>query len=310
MSSGERKLGEVLRSEREKRAVTLEQIAASTKINIRLLRSLEEEQFEELPVKPFVRSFVRSYCQFLGLDAETLLNEYDDYLSRHCRRQDTPDRKFTGYAFEKRDQDQTRKVLWAVLGSFAVIGGVALLILKPALKHRKNRHAEELRSQQQSAATGPIPVATPTTSAGAILPQPSPTPTPKATPSPKPTPTPKLSPKPAPTATPMPYDSMQKGADLRPEEVKEKLLIKVKEDVWVRYQVDDRKIMSFLLRGGLMLSLKAKQIIRFQTARPELTQYKIPGRTGYNVMTAASIVIESRQATDDATLFSTEKALP
>lgn len=346
----EKKLGERLREEREQRGISLEQIAASTKINVRLLRSIEEDAYHELPVKPFVRNFVRSYCKFLGLDAHRLLDEYEGFLELHCRKQESQDQKFSGYAFEKRDQDQTRKILWAVLGSFAVIGGVALLILKPTLKHRKNRHAEELKAK---VAVAPTPDPTPSVELVTVLPsptaapvsvkasstpapkasvKPSPSPKPKASPTPPaetavapvqttlpdgvatPVPTPTASPtptpSPVPSATPRVVDDMHKGADLKPEEIKEKLLLKVSDTVWVRYQVDDRKVMSFGLKAGLMLSLKAKSIIRFQTAHPELIQYKIPGRTGYMPLPGESIVVEGRQATDDPTLFSSEKPLP
>lgn len=68
--------GESLRREREMRGVTLEEIAATTKINLRFLRALEAEDFAKLPGGIFTRGFLRAYASYLGLDTERILAEY------------------------------------------------------------------------------------------------------------------------------------------------------------------------------------------------------------------------------------------
>src|SRR6516225_6280554 len=68
--------GESLRREREMRGVTLEEIAATTKINLRFLQALEAEDFGKLPGGIFTRGFLRAYASYLGLDTEPILAEY------------------------------------------------------------------------------------------------------------------------------------------------------------------------------------------------------------------------------------------
>jgi cytoskeleton protein RodZ len=68
--------GENLRRERELRGVTLEEISAATKISVRFLNSIENEEFSRLPGGIFNRSFVRAYVRYLGLDEDPLLEEY------------------------------------------------------------------------------------------------------------------------------------------------------------------------------------------------------------------------------------------
>lgn len=68
--------GEKLKLEREKRKVTLEQISVSTKIGIRMLRALEEDQFNQLPGGIFNKGFVRAYSRVLGLDEDQTVAEY------------------------------------------------------------------------------------------------------------------------------------------------------------------------------------------------------------------------------------------
>jgi transcriptional regulator with XRE-family HTH domain len=67
-------LGEFLRRERELRHISLDDIAERTKISRRYLEAIEGGQYERLPGETFVRGFIRSYAQSIGLDpADTLL---------------------------------------------------------------------------------------------------------------------------------------------------------------------------------------------------------------------------------------------
>jgi len=69
--------GEKLKREREMRAITLEEIAAATKIGTRSLKALEEEHFDQLPGGIFNKGFVRAYAKFLGIDEEQAVSDYE-----------------------------------------------------------------------------------------------------------------------------------------------------------------------------------------------------------------------------------------
>lgn len=68
--------GDNLRREREMRGITLEEISSTTKISVRFLELLEAEEFSKLPGGIFIRSFIRSYANYLGLDEEQVMAEY------------------------------------------------------------------------------------------------------------------------------------------------------------------------------------------------------------------------------------------
>ena len=68
--------GERLRREREMRGISLDSIAESTKIGTRLLRALEDEQFELLPGGIFNKGFVRAYAKYLGLNEDEAVADY------------------------------------------------------------------------------------------------------------------------------------------------------------------------------------------------------------------------------------------
>jgi cytoskeleton protein RodZ len=71
-----RLFGERLRREREMRGVSLDEIAESTKIGTRLLKALEDEQFDLLPGGIFNKGFVRAYAKYLGMDEEQAVADY------------------------------------------------------------------------------------------------------------------------------------------------------------------------------------------------------------------------------------------
>lgn len=66
-------LGARLVRAREARGLTLEDAERDTRISRRYLQALESEQFEVIPAPVYARGFLRSYSQYLGLDAKTML---------------------------------------------------------------------------------------------------------------------------------------------------------------------------------------------------------------------------------------------
>jgi transcriptional regulator with XRE-family HTH domain len=65
-----------LRAAREKQGVSLEQISASTKINIALLRGLEASDLSRWPRGLFRRSYVRDYLRAINLLSEDTVAEF------------------------------------------------------------------------------------------------------------------------------------------------------------------------------------------------------------------------------------------
>jgi cytoskeletal protein RodZ len=69
-------IGVTLKRERELRQVSIEEMAQTTRIPIRVLQNLEADRMDELPGDVFVRGFVRSYARSLGIDDAPLLARY------------------------------------------------------------------------------------------------------------------------------------------------------------------------------------------------------------------------------------------
>jgi cytoskeletal protein RodZ len=69
-------IGATLRETRMRARIDVSEIEAQTKIRAKYLRALENEEWDLLPGPTFVRSFLRTYAQALGLDDKALVDEY------------------------------------------------------------------------------------------------------------------------------------------------------------------------------------------------------------------------------------------
>jgi len=75
-SIGGKLLGERLREIREKSGISIEEIANSIKVNKQYLIQIEEDNYDNMPSEVYVRGFLKSYSDFLGIKYENVLAIY------------------------------------------------------------------------------------------------------------------------------------------------------------------------------------------------------------------------------------------
>jgi len=80
-SPEEMSLGCLLRKSREERRIDLDAVVKATRIRRHILEALENEEWDKLPSQVFVKGFLRSYAEFLGLDKELVLSYYQKSFS-------------------------------------------------------------------------------------------------------------------------------------------------------------------------------------------------------------------------------------
>lgn len=71
-----RPFGNILSSERRKLGLTIEQVAASTRIRIKFLVAFEKGDFAAMPPPGYAQNMIASYARFLDLDPKPLLEEF------------------------------------------------------------------------------------------------------------------------------------------------------------------------------------------------------------------------------------------
>src|SRR4030095_903804 len=111
--------GGQLKEARERKGVSLREIAASTKISVAALESLERNDFSRLPGGIFSRAFVRAYALEVGLDPDvTVQNFLEEFARADVKREHGPRPEVTAddRAFLARQQRAARILRIVLIG--------------------------------------------------------------------------------------------------------------------------------------------------------------------------------------------------
>ncbi len=93
--SGMEKFGEALKSERQQKSISLEEISEKTNLNVNILKALEEDDFSNIPGKFYYMRFIEQYLRVLEIDKKSFLEK------------NSPD--------YREDEDETTRVLYSKL---------------------------------------------------------------------------------------------------------------------------------------------------------------------------------------------------
>jgi cytoskeletal protein RodZ len=83
-------IGSSLREARERRGLSPEDVQKAIRIRDRYLNALEEERWELLPGEAYIKGFLRTYADFLGLDGNLYVDEYNSRFAGHDDQQLVP----------------------------------------------------------------------------------------------------------------------------------------------------------------------------------------------------------------------------
>jgi helix-turn-helix protein len=108
-------IGNSLREARLRQSLEFADVERVTKVRPKYLRALEDEQFETLPAQTYVKGFLRTYAEFLGLDGQLYVDEYNSrYTSREEEVPLRPRRSTGGRSRNRRTESSV--ILGALIG--------------------------------------------------------------------------------------------------------------------------------------------------------------------------------------------------
>jgi cytoskeleton protein RodZ len=120
-------IGSTLREARMRAKIDISEVEARTKIRAKYLRAIENEEWDLLPGPIYVKSFLRTYADFLGVDSRSLL---DEYKRRYERPSDHDARPIASLHRERERASRGPLVPpWALIGLVLVAVVVALFIV-------------------------------------------------------------------------------------------------------------------------------------------------------------------------------------
>jgi helix-turn-helix protein len=113
-------IGNSLREARERQGLGYPEIELATKIRAKYLRALEEEDFTSIPGDAYIRGFLRTYAEYLGLDGDVYV---DEYASRFITswRDELPPRPERRPRIRTRERRLERRAVLLVLAGIALV---------------------------------------------------------------------------------------------------------------------------------------------------------------------------------------------
>ncbi|MCZ6804727.1 MAG: DUF4115 domain-containing protein [Proteobacteria bacterium] len=69
--------GKILRSQREKLKLSIQEIAKRIYLNVNIIESIENDSNEGMPTATYVRGYLRSYSKIVGFDADKIIKLYN-----------------------------------------------------------------------------------------------------------------------------------------------------------------------------------------------------------------------------------------
>jgi cytoskeleton protein RodZ len=117
-------IGETLREARMRRRIDMTEVETATKIRGKYLRALENEEWNLLPGPTFVKTFLRTYAEYLELDSRMLVEEYRQRYERPSTQDLAPFAAARG-----RGRSGRRRRRLAAMGPVLVVGGCVVLLL-------------------------------------------------------------------------------------------------------------------------------------------------------------------------------------
>jgi helix-turn-helix protein len=112
-------IGNSLRAARERQRLGYPEIELATKIRAKYIRALEEEDFDAVPGDAYVRGFLRTYAEYLGLDGDVYVDEYASRFLAEWR-DETPQRRERPRV-RRRERRLERRAVVLVLAGIVVL---------------------------------------------------------------------------------------------------------------------------------------------------------------------------------------------
>jgi len=123
-------IGKFLKNQREAQGVSLENIARDTHISERYLEAIEQEDFKKLPGTFFVRGFIKTYADYIGLDSREILENYRNCFEKY---DESKRQSIIGQDFKKRPialaAAKKKKNFWPAIIGFLLIVGSGLYFM-------------------------------------------------------------------------------------------------------------------------------------------------------------------------------------
>src|SRR5919199_1760245 len=148
-------IGATLREARMRARIDISEVEAATKIRAKYLRAIENEEWELLPGPTFVKSFLRTYADYLGIDGRMLVDEYKLRHELPVEHEVQPLSPNLGAERPRRIQPPRISRGWAI--GLTIIGLLVLLTILGSLNEHRSATLSTPKRPAKSRRGAPTP---------------------------------------------------------------------------------------------------------------------------------------------------------
>lgn len=166
-------IGNSLREARVRRNISLQQAEEDTKIRVKYIQAMENEDFDILPAGTYVKGFLRTYAEYLDLDYQILIDEYNERFGSGEHREHIIHQQRTNKAVgteAPRRRSQTNYLLVAII-AVVIIAVLAYLGWGNPDSEEPVVATTNANTATTQTSTAPSVITTPT---NAVVPEPEP----------------------------------------------------------------------------------------------------------------------------------------
>ena len=123
-------LGQLLKEERLRQGISLEELSSLTCVSIDMLQALEDGRYRSIGIPLLIRSFIRAYCSVLGIDAESILEQYGTRILDYDIQSESL-KQYKRWMYSSRQRNSACFCFLMISGLALVVGAVAGLWFLP-----------------------------------------------------------------------------------------------------------------------------------------------------------------------------------
>jgi len=253
------RFGATLKQAREARKLSLEDVALATKIGVRFLKALEDEDFAKLPGGVFNKSFTRAYARELELNEEEAVAGY----LKASGSETAPEPKLEELAAARQRQREIRnrapgagfdQLPWGYISIALVVAAIAMAVW--GSRNRDSVKSTPARKPAEQVRASATPIAQPSASVAA---------------------TPQNSPTPEAAAAAIVPTAAERSSSATASAVFE-VKVKAREDAWISIPADGQQIMQDILTAQTEKSIEARSQVVIRTGNVGALDFSFAGK--------------------------------
>jgi cytoskeletal protein RodZ len=149
-------LGEYLRELREARKISVSQVAQALKTKLETIHAIEANDFSKIPAPTYVKGYLRSYANFLGIESDPILIEYNKQYPQEKQPLVPPEHKLPSVNIDLIKIFKSKIFVVSVITVILLISLTLTIVKishrkakKPALQKEQSSHIQQVQEKQE-----------------------------------------------------------------------------------------------------------------------------------------------------------------